>query len=85
MSWEVRVPKSVKKALASFPEDDYRRIMVALREMEVDPWYGDIAKVGEKAHLWRRRIGNYRIFYTPWIKARVIGIKDIERRTSKIY
>lgn len=85
MSWEVRVPKRVGKSLRGFPGSDRSRLQAVLRQFEVDPWLGDIAKIKDEENSWRRRAGNYRIFYSVEIKRRVVEIKEIERRTSSTY
>ncbi|MFY9462161.1 MAG: type II toxin-antitoxin system RelE/ParE family toxin [Candidatus Sungiibacteriota bacterium] len=85
MNWEVRVPKRVKKVIKQFPYKDRARIIQALREFVIDPWAGDIAKISDREDVWRKRIGNYRIFYSIQIRSRIVEIKEIARRTSKTY
>ena len=85
MSWEIRVPKRVKKSIKLFPKEDHGRILQALHEFSFDPWHGDIEKIGGKENLWRKRIGNYRIFYSPQISSKVVEVKEIRRRTSNTY
>lgn len=85
MNWEVRIPKSVKKRIRRFPQEDRERILEALRDFVIDPWQGDIAKVGGRENLWRRRIGNYRISYSVVTGIRVVEIKEVKRRTSSTY
>lgn len=85
MSWEVHIPKRVNKILGKFPAKDRDKIIEILCEFQVNPWQGDIAKLKDKEDSWRRRVGNYRIFYSTDVKARIVEIKEIERRTSKTY
>jgi mRNA-degrading endonuclease RelE of RelBE toxin-antitoxin system len=61
------------------------QIRTALREFEIDPWHGDIVKLGGEPNDWRRRVGNYRIFYSIHQKHRLVEIAHIKRRTSQTY
>ena len=85
MNWKIHIPKSVTKRIKIFPLNDHKRIITILHEFEIDPWQGDIAKIKGEANLWRRRIGSYRIFYSPDVKLKIVQIKEIERRTSTTY
>ena len=64
---------------------DHERIVQALDELAVDPWYGDIQKLGGEKNTWRRRIGNYRISYSIHSEQNLIMIEDIDRRTTTNY
>lgn len=85
MSWRVHIPNRVKKQIKRFPQDDSGRILKVLREFEIDPWQGDIAKTDHGENTWRRRVGNYRIIYFVSVNLRLIEIKEIRRRTSSTY
>jgi mRNA-degrading endonuclease RelE of RelBE toxin-antitoxin system len=81
-TWRVLVPKLVGKIVSKFPQEDRERIRKLLREFEVNPWAGDIAKLKGNENKWRRRTGNYRIFYSVFIREKIVEILEIERRTS---
>ena len=83
--WRVHVPKRVAKETSRFPLEDQRRIEKILRDFEFDPWGGDIVKIKGEYNEWRRRIGNYRVFYSINRGTKIVEIKDIERRTTKTY
>lgn len=85
MSWQVRVPKRISKILKRFPAVDSQRIVLILKEMEFNPFDGDIAKISGEENLWRRRVGNYRLFYSVDNRLRIIEVKEINRRTSVTY
>jgi len=53
--------------------------------MEVNPFRGDIERLGGADNTWRRRIGSYRLIYEIGIKEKTIEIYEIARRTSKTY
>lgn len=85
MNWGLRVAKSAKKNILSFPRKDKERIIQIFRELTVNPYSGDIEKVGGKENVWRRRVGNYRIVYEIDVKSKSIFVGDIRRRTSTTY
>ena len=53
--------------------------------MADDPFVGDVLKLEGEANLWRRRVGNYRIFFAVDTAAQSIAVTAIIRRTSKTY
>jgi mRNA-degrading endonuclease RelE of RelBE toxin-antitoxin system len=83
MSWLVHVGKRSQKNLLKFPTKDQERIELILEELERNPFNGDIVRLGRND--WRRRTGNYRIFYTLNSDNFLIYVYKIERRTSKTY
>ena len=84
-TWTVRVPKRVAKIILKFPKSDEGRIRVAFRDFELDPWTGDIVKLKGAMNAWRRRVGEYRIFYSVLDEAKIVEITHIKRRTSDTY
>lgn len=85
MTWRVRVTKTAEKQLRHIPRKDGERIALAIDGMEINPFGGDIVKLGGEDNVWRKRIGNYRIKYRLFIDEKIIDIYDIERRTSNTY
>lgn len=83
--WRVHIPRRVAKTVKKFLRDDQNRILEILRDFERDPWLGDIQKIKGGDNEWRRRVGNYRIFYSINQKIKLIEIKEIERRASNTY
>ena len=81
--WRVSVAKPALRRLARFPEPDAARIWAALDEMVADPFNGDVRKVGEG--VYRRRVGDYRVFFEPHAAIRFVEVTAIERRTSTTY
>ena len=84
-NWQLRVRKKVYKSLNKFPKKDSGKIIFTIKQISVNPYYGDIQKMEGEKDVWRRRIGNYRIFYEIIHNEKVIYVFDIERRTSKTY
>lgn len=83
MSWTLLVTSPAKKSLAKFPGKDQRRIRDSLDAMQKDPFSGDIKRLQPSG--WRRRVGNYRIFYDLFPEKTEIVVTAIERRTSTTY
>jgi mRNA-degrading endonuclease RelE of RelBE toxin-antitoxin system len=83
MNWTLLVTKSARKALAELPDKDQRLIEKALDSMPTDPFGGDIKRL--QAPSWRRRVGNYRIFYALFPDEKRIVVTAIARRTSTTY
>lgn len=84
MNWILSTTKGVDKSLESFPHKDYEHLKDALDQMSVDPFSGDIVKLGE-SDGWRRRVGNYRIKFVLDKDRGIIEVYKIERRTSTMY
>jgi len=85
MTWTVVVAKAAQKQLARFPVKDQDKLATALVAMETDPFFGDIIKLEGERDRWRRRVGNYRIFFTLDRARRTLSVNAIVRRTSTTY
>ena len=85
MNWELHLRKRVKKHLLRFPKKDQAYIAAGLRELTVNPYLRDIEKISGEENTWRRRIGNYRIFYEIVSRDKIIYVFRVERRTSSTY
>jgi mRNA-degrading endonuclease RelE of RelBE toxin-antitoxin system len=55
----------------------------ALDALQSDPFSGDIKRLQPPA--WRRRVGNYRVFYDLLVGDHTIVVTAIKRRTSTTY
>lgn len=86
MSWIVRIAKRAEKRLKKFPEKDQRYLLKEINKMTVDPFKGDIVRLSKnQPAAWRRRVGNYRMFYDVDYGNKIIDIAEIVRRTSTTY
>jgi mRNA-degrading endonuclease RelE of RelBE toxin-antitoxin system len=83
MNWHLLVTNPARKDLKKLPSPDQVRIESALDAMQSDPFSGDIKRLQPSG--WRRRIGNYRIFYDLDVDERRIVVTAITRRTSTTY
>ena len=83
MNWQLLVTRSATKGLASLPAKDQLRVEEALDALQSDPFSGDIKRLQPPA--WRRRVGNYRVFYDLLVGDHTIVVTAIKRRTSTTY
>jgi len=89
MEWTVVLADPAQKrparnALKRVPTADKTRILAALAEMQEDPFQGNIRKL-QGLPGFRRRVGNWRIFFEVIPEQRHVVIAAIERRTSTTY
>lgn len=84
-SWDLRVDPDVYKSLKRIPRRDAEVILQVISVLANNPYFGDIQKMKGIDDAWRRRIGDYRLFYRVKVKEEVILVFRLERRTSKTY
>ncbi len=85
INWALRVRSSVYKELSKLPLEEQGRITEVIENLPHNPYAGDLEKIKDEENTWRRRIGNYRIFYEIIPINRAIYVFHIERRTSNTY
>lgn len=84
MEWTVVLAGQARKALKRIPASDRTRILSALGEMQENPFQGDIRKL-KGLPGFRRRVGNWRIFFEVIPERKHVVVSAIERRTSTTY
>jgi mRNA-degrading endonuclease RelE of RelBE toxin-antitoxin system len=84
-SWDLEIDPSVLKVLKKFPRKDAEVILYTIKVLPSNPYFGDIQKMRGAQDTWRRRVGNYRIFYKMIVSTKAILVFHVERRTSKTY
>ena len=84
-NWELRIDDRVYKDLRKTSKDYVNKIISVIESLVFDPYAGDIQKIKGEAFVWRRRVGQYRIFYEIYPKRKLISVFHIERRGSKTY
>ena len=85
MNWALHIREKAKKVISHFPKKEQGKVNETLLELSVNPYSGDLVKLGGEDNLWRRRVGAYRIKFQIRNKERIIYIYEIGRRTSKTY
>ena len=84
-SWVLKIDTDVYKDLSKVPKDYARKILEAIEDLPVNPYYGDVEKIKGEKYLWRKRIGPYRFFYEIHSNENFIHVLWAERKTSKTY
>jgi mRNA interferase RelE/StbE len=84
VEWTVVLAGPARKSLKRIPAADKTRILAALAEMQQNPFQGDIRKL-QGLSGFRRRVGNWRIFFEVLAEANQVVVAAIERRTSTTY
>jgi mRNA interferase RelE/StbE len=85
MTWTLALAKPAEKELKKLPRNELARVMAALRQMEQDPYQGDVTHLTNAGFGWRRRVGNYRILYDLDSQNHLIRVHHIVRRTTTTY
>jgi len=78
----VRVRKSAAKDVRRAPKHERERLIRALEEMASDPFSGDVRPLENQPTAFRRRVGDWRIFFDAYPERRVVEVVHILRRTS---
>jgi mRNA-degrading endonuclease RelE of RelBE toxin-antitoxin system len=84
MAWIVLLAGPARKSLDRAPASDGKRILTALHAMQQNPFEGDVCKL-QSLPGFRRRVGNWRIFFEVFSDSRQVVVSAIERRTSTTY
>jgi len=84
-NWDLQIDSSVLKSLKKIPRRNTEAILLVIKLLTVDPYFGDIQKMKGEENSWRRRVGSYRIFYEINISEKTILVFKVERRASHTY
>jgi mRNA-degrading endonuclease RelE of RelBE toxin-antitoxin system len=82
MSWDYDLANRVVKNLKRIQKRDRERIITALEEMKINPFIGDLKLIQGEDNLYRRRIGNYRIYFRPSTNRHIFYVPEINRKQS---
>jgi mRNA-degrading endonuclease RelE of RelBE toxin-antitoxin system len=83
--WELRVSKPAQKSVQRAPRPERERLSRALEEMQRNPFSGDVARLKDQPTAFRRRVGEWRIFFDVEPDYRIVDVTAIERRTTTTY
>ena len=84
-NWVIKIAPKARKVLEWLPNKDHRLISEAFDNMTADPFSGDIVRLHSERSEWRRRVGNYRIFFDVETSVHIVDVVEIDRRTSNTY
>jgi mRNA-degrading endonuclease RelE of RelBE toxin-antitoxin system len=85
VTWKLIFSNSARRNLRKLPLDDRRRIDRALDELALDPSQGDVLPLRNHPAEFRKRVGDYRVFFDLERDERLVRVHDIVRRTSTTY
>lgn len=83
--WVLQIDPKVEKTLKKIPQKSAKRIVSAIEQLSSNPYAGDIQKMRGEKNVWRRRVGEYRLFYEILTSESILNIFHLERRTSATY
>jgi mRNA-degrading endonuclease RelE of RelBE toxin-antitoxin system len=83
--WFVALTAPARKRLKRVQPGDLSRIYNAIEEMKEDPLQGDVRKLHGGLEGFRRRVGDWRIFFDVHPIERQVVVTSIERRASTTY
>ena len=84
-NWDLQIDDDVLKSLKKLPQRDAGAILMVIKLLPTDPYFGDVQKMKGQENAWRRRVGAYRIFYKIKVSEKVLLVFRVERRSSKTY
>jgi mRNA-degrading endonuclease RelE of RelBE toxin-antitoxin system len=85
VNWTVRIAQRAARSVARAPTADRLRLLTALHEMRSNPFRGDVLRLQGPPGRWRRRVGNWRIFFAVSAVERTVEVSAVVRRTSTTY
>ncbi len=85
MTWTLNLAKRAERQLVKAPAKSRRLLLAALGEMQENPFSGDIRRLTSERSTWRRRVGDYRIFFDLHPDQHHIDVLEIARRTTTTY
>lgn len=85
MNWDLITDPHARKQLKRIPQKEAKQLANSIDELRLDPYTGDVEKVGGEKNTWRRRSGTYRIFYEIYQDRKTVYISNVTRKTSTTY
>lgn len=80
----VTFARSARKELEELQSNVANRVWTKIESLKKDPRPSGCRKLQGEKHLWRIRIGDYRVIYSVYDKERIIDIIAVRHR-SKAY
>ena len=79
-TFEVILSRKAQRYYDRLSKTVVRRIDEALKEMEKDPWSGDVVPLEGEPGIWRKRGGGFRILFQIDRKSQMVNIALIRPR-----
>jgi mRNA interferase RelE/StbE len=78
--YQVTFARSAGKELNALPDEVARRVLAAIEKLATNPHPNGVVKLQGFKHLWRIRVGEYRVVYSTDNKARVVDVAHVRHR-----
>lgn len=87
MSWVCELTDDAEQDLRRLPKPIQKRVTRVLTRMESDPFQGNVkALQGEEwKGVFRRRLGDYRLFFIANHEKRIVSVLRVLLRSGKTY
>ncbi len=86
MTWNVIVARPAERAFRKMQGMDTKRVLAALQDMAEEPFQGDVVALqGVHKGSFRRRVGQWRIFFDVDTERNTVSVTNILRRSSTTY
>jgi len=78
--FELQWRASTRKDLRKIPSQEIVRIIAAVEQLADEPFPHGVEKLSGAEHVYRIRIGDYRVVYEVIAKARIVEIQRVRHR-----
>jgi mRNA-degrading endonuclease RelE of RelBE toxin-antitoxin system len=83
--WTVSLRKAALKQLARVQEKERKQVWAALEAMRTNPMTGDVEQLKGQRASFRRKLGQWRIFFDKHDDQKLVDVVATERRTTTTY
>ena len=80
IEYSVVFARSARKELEALASSTARRILVKIEALALEPRPHGSRKLSGEKHLWRVRIGDYRVIYAVYERERRVDITAVRHR-----
>jgi mRNA-degrading endonuclease RelE of RelBE toxin-antitoxin system len=85
MNWGLVITSAAERDIRRVPRGELPPIDRALLEIVGDPYAGDARMLSGMGGMYRRRVGQWRIFFSLDKDRHVAIVHGVKRRSSKTY
>lgn len=85
MTWDLVITNPAERELRKVPRADLESINQTFSAMRDDPYSGDVKFLRGMGQTFRRRVGDWRIFFELDKVRQTIVVLAVKRRGSKTY
>ena len=78
--YTVTFARSAGKELDALPDEVAERVLLAIEKLAANPRPAGVVNLQGFKHLWRIRVGDYRVIFSVDERARVVDVAHIRHR-----